>query len=139
MPGTKALTLTGHAPIVNNQVGVVVPTVALATDAVRADRHGVRSINRDPDDAGARNHALRPGSASANHLVVTPTTRALTTARFAPSVSTTSHQLLTPAKKTLTVTRYAPTVTTSTSSGASFYIAPTAMTAPAMAPSVARG
>lgn len=50
---------------------------------------------------------------AAGGTTVTPTTAALTTTRFAPTVTVTAHQTVTPTTKALTLTTFAPTVTAS--------------------------
>jgi hypothetical protein len=56
--------------------------------------------------------ALRP-AAGAGNVTVTPDTKALTTATFAPTVTASDHKTVTPGTAALTLSTFAPTVTAS--------------------------
>jgi hypothetical protein len=73
----------------------------------------------------------------AGNVTVTPTTVALTTATFAPTVTASNHQLVTPTTVALTTTTFAPTVTVAPAGSDQTVTPPTvALTLTTFAPTV---
>jgi hypothetical protein len=66
-----------------------------------------------PTTAALVTATFEPTVTTTNNQTATPTTPALTTATFAPTVSATAHQLVTPGLVALTTATFAPTVTAS--------------------------
>lgn len=120
-PAAATLTTTAYAPTVTaTDHKTVTPTTATLTTTGYAPTVTATNINpfaqtewANPVVAPRRvqSYESRGMDRFYDAVSVTPTTAALTTTGYAPTVTATAHQTVTPTTATLTTTGYAPTVT----------------------------
>lgn len=85
--------------------------VAVRFDNWQAEDLAAGNVSVTPTTAALVTATFAPTVTASDHKTVTPTTAALTTSTFAPTVTASDHKTVTPSTLALTTAAFAPTVT----------------------------